>query len=212
MVLTTLTSHVQSYLRTGYMDTLHSYRSTGRFLLAIMAGNMMLQSAIVGVHVVQSVATTHNDGGDLGGQSNWLPSLLLLCQIAWVVASTVGGVAGFCAAYRFHIPSATLCLRSWIVLACIQAVQYLALCAMLASPEHQTDKGQLNATLAWESVVLIAIEGVFVLFVHSYIVVLQEWERQRTNEDGEGICLVPLHPVQGPTDNMPTYGTTTCTL
>ncbi|RHZ12208.1 hypothetical protein DYB31_008458 [Aphanomyces astaci] len=213
MKLPCFSTYIQSYVRHGSMDSLHSHRAIGRLLLIILAGNMLLQSMMVGLQVIQSVTTEDAQSELSVGTWSWTACALLVCHELWVVVSAVGGLAGFHAAWHYSIASATVCLRAWVALACVQTFQYLTVYAMLAS--IQDDKGRhFDTTLAWESTVLIAIEVVFIGFVYGYIVVLQEWQRQCKRQDGEGICLVPLHPateqrnVLHHTNSSAYYGTT----
>ncbi|KAF0699292.1 Aste57867_10134 [Aphanomyces stellatus] len=189
-----LTASVDAHLTAAAPETLRSYRAIGRFLLATLATNMLVQTLIVGWQVATTV--------DASAAQPWY-LVLAGCHSAWVAVSFAGGLCGLYSSYYLHVESAKVCLAAWIVLVFIQCCQWVALYGMLASQGmYWSDIGQ---TLAWESIILVLIECIFAVFVLGYILVLRGVAR--LDAQGEGICLVEIASCT--VAAAPTYGSTT---
>ncbi|RHY26718.1 hypothetical protein DYB32_007350 [Aphanomyces invadans] len=179
-------------------DQLLSLRTTGRYLYASLAVNMLLQAGFMSYKLAETMYT--NEWSDMGFAG------LVASYTMWIVISTAGGLFGLYSAHQFDSTTALYCLYAWVALALFQTVEAFVAMVFLAPDVLNT----MDATesLLWNTASLLAIEVLFIGFIAAYIQLLDLCEPGKALQAQEGKHLVEealLSPVVS--NHVTPYGT-----
>ncbi|ETV79872.1 hypothetical protein H257_07087 [Aphanomyces astaci] len=183
-------------------DHLLSLRTTGRYLFASLAVNMLLQAGFISFKLAETVHAIERN--DVAFAS------LVTSYVLWILISTAGGVFGLYSAHKYHTKSASYCLYAWVALVVFQIVEaFVAVFVLVPGVQNTVN---IKQSLLFNTASLLVIEVVFIGFIYAYIELLDLCETDKNHLLGshgeEGTHLVDEALVSPVVDNHVTaYGT-----
>ncbi|KAF0699293.1 Aste57867_10135 [Aphanomyces stellatus] len=145
-------------------DQLLALRATGRYLFASLAANMLLQAAFLSYKLMETVHSS-DEWSDVAFV------VLVVCYTAWIAISATGGFLGLYSAHKYDTRAAVWCLYAWVLLVAFQVVEAIVAVYVII-PEAHYPADAVNS-LMWNTVSLLAIEVLFIVFIYGYIQLLE---------------------------------------